>query len=41
MASASVPRSVAFEVFIGTTGLTSGIASEFISMGILAIAGIL
>ena len=50
VASASVPRSVAFEVFIGTTNLTGGIASEFIagidsalwvSMVILAIAGVL
>lgn len=48
VASASVPRSVAFDIFIGTTNLTGAIAGEFIvgidsafivSMVILAIAG--
>jgi len=48
VASASVPRSVAFDIFIGTTNLTGTIASEFIvgidsalivSMIMLAIAG--
>lgn len=48
VASASVPRSVAFDIFIGTTNLTGTIASEFItgidsalivSMVLLAIAG--
>jgi EmrB/QacA subfamily drug resistance transporter len=31
VASASVPRSVAFEIFIGTTNLTGTIANEFIT----------
>jgi len=48
VASACVPRSVAFDIFIGTTNLTGAIAGEFIvgidsafivSMVILAIAG--
>jgi hypothetical protein len=48
VASASVPRSVAFDIFIGTTNLTGTIAGEFIigidsalkvSMVLLAIAG--
>jgi EmrB/QacA subfamily drug resistance transporter len=48
VASASVPRSVAFDIFIGTTNLTGAIAGEFIvgidsafivSTVILAIAG--
>jgi EmrB/QacA subfamily drug resistance transporter len=48
VASASVPRAVAFDIFIGTTNLTGAIAGEFIfgidsafivSMAILAIAG--
>ncbi len=48
VASASVPRSVAFDIFIGTTSLTGTIAGEFVigidsafivSMVILAIAG--
>ncbi|MDD1753164.1 MAG: MFS transporter, partial [Methanotrichaceae archaeon] len=48
VASAAVPRSVAFDIFIGTTNLTGSIASEFIigidsaltvSFILLAIAG--
>jgi len=48
VASASVPRSVAFDIFIGTSNLTGSIASEFIigidsaltvSFVLLAIAG--
>jgi EmrB/QacA subfamily drug resistance transporter len=48
VASASVPRSVAFDIFIGTTNLTGAIAGEFItgidsaltvSLVLLAIAG--
>jgi EmrB/QacA subfamily drug resistance transporter len=48
VASASVPRSVAFDIFIGTTNLTGSIASEFIigidsalkvSFALLIIAG--
>jgi EmrB/QacA subfamily drug resistance transporter len=48
VASASVPRSVAFDIFIGTTNLTGKIADEFIvgidsalmvSLALLAVAG--
>ncbi|HWQ20989.1 MAG TPA: MFS transporter [Methanotrichaceae archaeon] len=31
VASASIPRSVAFEIFIGTTNLTGGISREFVA----------
>jgi len=50
VAAASIPRRVAFEVFIGTTSLTGGVSQEFItgidhafyaSIAILALAGIL
>jgi EmrB/QacA subfamily drug resistance transporter len=50
VAAASIPRQVAFEVFIGTTNLTGGVTKEFIagidhafyvSLVILAVAGIL
>ena len=50
VAAASIPRQVAFEVFIGTTNLTGGVTNEFIagidnaflvSFGILVLAGIL
>lgn len=48
VASASIPRSVAFEIFIGTTNLSGGVSREFIigmdsalwvSLILLAIAG--
>jgi MFS family permease len=48
VASASIPRSVAFEIFIGTTNLSGGVSKEFIagmdsallvSLILLAIAG--
>jgi len=50
VASASIPRSVAFEIFIGTTNLSGGVAREFISgmdsallvsLILLAIAGVM
>ncbi|MGA9098924.1 MAG: MFS transporter [Methanotrichaceae archaeon] len=50
VASASIPRSVAFEIFIGTTNLSGGISREFIagmdsallvSLILLAIAGVM
>jgi MFS family permease len=50
VAAASIPRQVAFEVFIGTTSLSGGISQAFIagidhafyaSMAILIVAGIL
>ena len=50
VAAASIPRQVAFEVFIGTTSLSGGVSQEFISgidhafyasIAILALAGIL
>lgn len=50
VASASIPRYVAFEVFIGTTSLSGGVSQAFISgidhafyasVAILAFAGIL
>jgi EmrB/QacA subfamily drug resistance transporter len=50
VAAASIPRQVAFEVFIGTTNLTGGVTKEFISgidsafyvsLAILVVAGIL
>jgi EmrB/QacA subfamily drug resistance transporter len=50
VASASVPRTVAFEIFIGTTNLTGTIASEFVvgidsalmvSLALLAVAGVM
>ena len=50
VASASIPRSVAFEIFIGTTNLSGGISKEFIagmdsallvSLILLAIAGVM
>ncbi len=50
VASVSIPRSVAFEVFIGTSNLTGGISNEFLSgihnafyasIVILIIAGVL
>jgi EmrB/QacA subfamily drug resistance transporter len=50
VAAASIPRQVAFEVFIGTTNLTGGVTNDFIvgidnafyvSLAILVVAGIL
>lgn len=50
VAAATIPRAVAFEIFVGTTNLVGGIANEFImgmdsalyvSIGLLFIAGIL
>jgi MFS family permease len=50
VAAASIPRQIAFQVFIGTTNLTGGISQEFLfgihnafyaSIVILVIAGIL
>lgn len=50
VAAASIPREVAFEIFVGTTNLVGGIASEFIvgidsaiyvSIALLAIAAIM
>ncbi len=50
VASASIPRSVAFEIFIGTTNLSGGVSREFIagmdsalwvSLILLAIAGVM
>jgi EmrB/QacA subfamily drug resistance transporter len=50
VAAASIPRQVAFEVFIGTTNLTGGVTNEFIagidhafyvSLAILVVAGVL
>ena len=50
VAAASIPRQIAFQVFIGTTNLTGGISQEFLfgihnafyaSILILVIAGIL
>lgn len=50
VASASIPRSVAFEIFIGTTNLSGGISRDFIagmdsallvSLVLLAIAGVM
>ena len=50
VAAASIPRQVAFEVFIGTTNLTGGVTKEFIagidhafyvSLGNLFLAGVL
>jgi EmrB/QacA subfamily drug resistance transporter len=50
VAAASIPRQVAFEVFIGTANLTGGVSNEFIkgidsafyvSLAILVLAGIL
>jgi MFS family permease len=50
VAAASIPRQVAFEVFIGTTNLTGGVTRDFIagidhafyvSLAILVLAGVL
>ena len=50
MASAAIPRNVAFEVFIGTTNLVGGLSTAFVkgndsalsvSIIIIAIAGIM
>ena len=50
VAAASIPRRIAFEVFIGTTSLTGGVSQAFISgidhafyasIAILALAGVL
>ena len=50
VAAASIPRQVAFEVFIGTTNLTGGVTKDFIagidhafyvSLAILVLAGVL
>jgi EmrB/QacA subfamily drug resistance transporter len=50
VAAASIPRQVAFEVFIGTTNLTGGVTKDFIagidhafyvSLAILVVAGVL
>lgn len=50
VAAASIPRDVAFEIFVGTTNLVGGVAKEFItgmdtalivSIALLVIAGIL
>jgi hypothetical protein len=50
VASASIPRSVAFEVFIGTTNLVGGVSEAFLhgidaslwaSIGIMGIAAVL
>jgi MFS family permease len=50
VASASIPRSVAFEVFIGTTNLVGGVSESFLhgidaslwaSIGIMGVAAIL
>jgi MFS family permease len=50
VAAVSIPRQVAFEVFLGTTNLTGGVSNAFIkgidnafyvSLGILVVAGVL
>ncbi len=50
VAAASIPRDVAFQVFVGTTNLTGGVSNEFllgihnafyVSIGVLAVAGVL
>jgi hypothetical protein len=50
VAAASIPRQVAFEVFVGTTNLSGGVSQAFISgidnafyasLAILLIAGVL
>jgi hypothetical protein len=50
VAAASIPRKIAFEVFIGTTNLTGGVSQEFLfgihnafyaSLIILVFAGVL